>query len=51
MPKTTLNREQYMARDTADLIRNKMRHQEITQQDIGDMIGRAQSNVSARIKK
>lgn len=51
MPRSTLNREHYMARDTADLIRNKMRHQEITQQDIGDMIGRAQSNVSARISQ
>lgn len=51
MPRTTLKREKYMARDTADLIRNKMRHQEITQQDIGDMIGRAQSNVSARISQ
>ena len=36
MPRSTLNREHYMARDTADLSRNKMRHKEITQQDIGD---------------
>lgn len=39
MPRTTLNREKYMAQDTADLIRNKMRRQEITQQDIGDEFG------------
>lgn len=39
MPRSTLNREQYMARDAADLIRNKMRHKEITQQDIGDEFG------------
>lgn len=51
MPRSTLDREKYMAQDAADLIRNKMRHQEITQRDIGDMIGRSQSNVSARIKK
>lgn len=28
-----------MARDASDLIRNKMRRQEITQQDIGDEFG------------
>ena len=50
MPRTTLNREQYMARDTADLIRNKMRHQEITQQDIGDEFGIGQRAVSYKLK-
>ncbi len=39
MPRITLEREKYMAKDTADLIRNKMRRQEITQQDIGDEFG------------
>lgn len=39
MPRTTLNREQYMARDAADLIRNKMRHQGLTHQDIANEFG------------
>lgn len=39
MPRTALKKENYMKQDTADLIRNKMRRQEITQQDIGDEFG------------
>ena len=39
MPRVTLKKEQYMTRDTSDLIRNKMRHQGLTRQDIGDEFG------------
>ena len=39
MPRIALKKENYMKQDTADLIRNKMRRQEITQQDIGDEFG------------
>lgn len=51
MPRTTLDREKYMAQDAADLIRNKMRHQEITQQDIGDEFGICGRAVGARLAK
>lgn len=51
MPRINQNREKYMKADTSALIRRKMYDKGITQQDIGDMIGRAQSNVSARISQ
>ena len=51
MPRIQLKKEEYMMRDTSDLIRSKMHQQGITQKDIGKMIGRTQSNVSERIKK
>ena len=39
MPWTTLKCKVYMVQDTADLIRKKLRREEITQQDIGDEFG------------
>lgn len=51
MPRIRQSKEKYMRADTSALIRRKMYESGITQNDIGNIIGRTQSNVSARISQ